>query len=854
MTAWLFRSALRLVPVAWRETVRNDIEDEARARRRGALWCAWQALRVAVRWRGSFGPEALMTDLRYVVRSLWHAKGFTMAAVLTLVLGLGMNIAVFTVVDRMLFRPLPFAHEGRLVMVVPYAPERGLRYNSFSKRLFVEGRRGVAAIEDMGFAGFTSAHALGAEPDAPTLALTEVSYNLLDVLGVAPVAGRGFLREDAEQKRGVVMITDESWRSRFGGAATAIGTVVRQNQTLRTIIGVLPKGFLAPASARTARFDGLFLDYTLLESAEPKETVDPGIARLAPGASLALAQQQFDALGSRLDSELGVGGRPGPRVLIESLRAGMFWRVHTYLWLVIAAASLVGLLACTNFSGLLLARGRARQGDFALRASLGASRARLMLTEVAQSLIVCGIAAGISVLALYWSAAALRGLVYAELRPLVLGAVDVRVVLYAALAAVIAAVASAVLPAWRASRSDLIGVLQRDSGPAARVRRRRAGGAVLAIEAAVGVLLVTGAAIVVRSFVGLATTDVGFQARDAYVVRVGPSGDRQGGDNLAELARYMAVLDEIRRRPGVVAAGAVDSMPSAGAAPMTGMRLANDQHLGLWQVTDGFIAALGARVVAGRDLTRTDLDAGQPVALLTPAAVALIWPGENINAVVGREFSAPKQPTRRIVGIVNDLRDRPDEAPRPRVFAPVQARDYFWYLEFAVRTDPTRFNGDALRRELVGHHGVTTVRIDPAGGMATTALEQPRAQVVIFGAFAAVALLLAALGLFAVASFDVALRRPEIGLRMALGATQREIRQLVIGDAVRPVAIGVGAGLLAAYWAARFVQTLVHETDVRDPWTLAAVAGVLLASAVLAAWLPASRASRVDPAVVLRAQ
>lgn len=854
MTGWLFRVALRLLPVSWREAVRTDIEDEARAKGRGALWCAWQALRVAVRWRGSFGPEALMTDLRYIIRSLWHAKGFTMAAVLTLVLGLGMNIAVFTVVDRMLFRPLPFAHEGRLVMVVPYAPERGLRYNQFSKRFFVEGRRGVAAVEDMGFAGFTSPHALGPEPDAPTLALTEVSYNLLDVLGVAPVAGRGFLREDAEQKRGVAMITDESWRSRFGGSASAIGTVVRQGQMLRTIIGVLPRGFLAPASARTARFDGLYLDHTLFESAGPKDAVDPGIARLAPGASIPIAQQQFDALGMRLDPELGQAGQPGPRVLVESLRAGMFWRAHTYLWLVTAAASLVGLLACANFSSLLLARGRARQSDFALRASLGASRSRLMLTEVAQSLVICGIAAGVSVLALSWSAAALRGLVYAELRPLVLGAVDARVVLYAVLAAVIAAIVSVILPAWRASRTGLIGVLQRDSGSAARVRRRRAGGAVLAIEAAVGVLLVTGAAIVVRSFVGLATTDVGFQARDTYVVRVGPPGDRQGGNNLAELARYVAILDEIRRQPGVVAAGAVDSMPSGGAAPMSGMRLANEKHLGLWQVTDGFVAAIGARILAGRDITRLELDSGQPVALLTPAAAALIWPGENVQAVLNREFTAPKQPTRRIVGIVNDLRDRPDEAPRPRVFAPVQARDYFWYLEFAVRTEPARFSADVLRRELVGRHGVTGVRIDPAGGMATTALEQPRAQVVIFGAFAAVALILAALGLFAVASFDVALRRPEMGLRMALGATQPEIRRLVIGDALRPVAIGVAAGLLAAYWAAKFTQTLVYETDVRDPWTLAVVAGVLLASAVLAAWLPARRASHVDPAVVLRAE
>ena len=853
MKDWLFRAALRLVPASWRESVRADIEEEARTQRRGGVWKAWQATRVAGKWRSSFGADALLFDLKYVVRSLAHAPGFTIAAMLTLVLGLGANIAVFTVVDRMLFRPLPFAHERRLVVVSPYSAEHKQRYSSFGKRLFVEGRLGVPAFEDMAYVGFTDGYWAGNDPQA--LLLTEASYNLLDVVGATPAAGRGFLREDAEQKRAVAMITYEAWQSRFQGLESAIGTTVRQQQGQRIIIGVLPPGFIAPAMNRSRRFDGLFLDPQLLDSAAPKEAVDPGVARLAPGASIAIAQTQFDVVAARLDPELGQPptGR-GPRVLVEPLRQGIFWQAHTYLWLVILAAGLVGLLACVNVSSLMLARGRSREGEIGLRTSLGASRGRVMLMEGLQGVLIAGGAALLSLAVLYWTAAAFRTLVPETRRQFVLGEVDRRVVLFAVAAALVTGVVMSVVPAWRASRASLVEVLHRGGAGAARSGRRRSGAAILTVEAAIGMVLVVGAAIVVRSFVGLATTELGFQAANLHVMRIGPPGDRQGGDNRAELARYLNILDEIRRQPGVIAAGAVDSMPSAGATPMSGLTLVSGDRVGLWEMTDGLLSTLNAQILAGRDITRAEVDAEQPVAVVTRSAATRFWPGEALRTIPGRVLSAARQPTRRVVGVVQDVLDRPDEAPRPKVFAAVLPEPAFWFLEYAVRIDPTQFNEEALRRELIARTPIKGVTVTPAGASAARALEQPRAQAVIFGSFAVIALFLAALGLFAVASFDVALRRPEMGLRMALGATKRDIRWLVIGGALRPAIIGVAIGLAVAYWLATFAQTLVYQTDVRSPWMLAAVAAVLVFSAILAAWLPAHRASRVDPAVVLRAQ
>jgi predicted permease len=845
---------LRLVPESWRETVRGDIEDEARTQQCGPLWQSWQAVWIGLEYRSRLGSDALLLELRYVLRSLSHARGFSTAAILTMVLGLGANVAVFTVVDRMLFRPLPFAHEDRLAIVVPFSD--GRRYSSFSKRLFVEGRLGAPAIEDMAYVGFTTDYWRQVhDSQEPSFALTETSYNLLDVVGASPVAGRGFMREDAEQKRAVVMLTYETWQSRFGGSDDTIGTTVRQEKAPSTIIGILPKGFIAPAMNRNRRFDGLFLDPQLLDSAAPKDAVDPAVARLARGASIATAQAQFDAVAARLDPELGEPPTGlGPRVRIESLREGMFWRAHTYLWLVTMAASLVGLLACVNLSGLLVARGRSRMSEMALRTSLGASRRRIMLTEALQGVVLCVAAVCVSLAVVYVSAGALRALVPVELRWLVLDGIDARVVMFAVAAAVVAGTASALLPAWRASHAGLIQVLHRGGGASGRSRQRLGGAAILTAESAIGVVLVVAAAIVVRSFVGLATTDVGFDAANLQVVRIGPPGDRRGGDNRAELARYLGVLDEIRKQPGVVAAGGVDSMPSAGAAPMSGMRLPSGARLGLWQMTDGLIQALGARLIAGRDITRAETQDGLALALLTRSAASTIWPGEPPAAVLNRELVAPDQPTRRVVGVLSDVLDRPDETPRPKVFATVLAEPSFWFLEYAVRIDPARFNDEAFKRALIAPPIVTGVNLQPAGRSAASALEQPRAQAIIFGAFAAVGLLLAALGLFAVASFDVALRRPEMGLRMALGATAADVRRLVIGGALRPVAIGIALGLAVAYWAARFAETLVHQTDVRDPWTLAVVSLVLLASAMLAAWLPARRAARTDPVTVLRAQ
>jgi predicted permease len=589
-----------------------------------------------------------------------------------------------------------------------------------------------------------------------------------------------------------------------------------------------------------------------MQTAEVGPAVSPAVARLSPGASLAIAQQQFDGLSARLVPELG---RAAHRVLVEPLRPAMFWYGYRYLWLLTAAASVVGLLACLNLSNLLLARGRSRAHEAAVRASLGASRSRLLVMELVRSLGICVLACAISLVILYWLTQGLQAIMPGYFRLLMVRQIDARVVGFTIVAMVTAGIVSGGAPAWRATRTNLMAVMQREQGLPAHERRNRIGKTAIAFEAALGVVLVLAAAMVVRNFITLLKTDPGFAPTHLYVLRVQPTGERRGGDDAAELARYRGILDSVRQLPDVENAGAVDSMPASGNSPMTGIETLSGGRFGLWQITDGFLEAIGARLVAGRTVSAADMTSGTPVAVVSVSAARRLWPDVPMHAIVGRDIAARQQPTRRVVGVVADLREKSDQPAQPMVFAAVRPEG-LWFLDIAMRTRPSAPppNGEAIRRMLAVPFGVTAANVSPAGATIASSLQQPRTQALMFGTFAVIALLLAGLGLYAVTSFDVALRRYELGIRLSLGAPPAALRRLVMMDAVRPVLAGTAMGLMASYWISRWIQTLVYDVHARDPWTFTVVAVTLIGTAAAGSWLPARRASRIDPADVFRDQ
>ncbi len=500
-----------LIPRAWRDTVLRDLEDEARADGRGRLWLWWRVATVGVRLYPVVSGDSMLTDLKYVLRSLWRAKAFTLAAAITLALGFGINLTVFSIVDRALFRPLPFADEDRLIMITPEDPRTKQRYVAFRKGLFVAAREGVPAIEDMAYvSSFPASPFVIPDDGGPRLSLSEASFNVLDVLGTSVVVGRGFTRADAEARAPLALLTYETWMSRFGGDTAVLGRHIGTGKNIRTIVGVLPRGFIKPVVQHSVRSDGLILDDDLLEGGPLTANLSPAVARLAPGATIAMAQAQLTAVAEQMDAQLrGPEQEIGPRVAVDELRAGMFALSYRYLWLVTLAATLVGCLTAANLSGLLLARGRSRTHDVALRASLGATRARLLTTEVAQSLAICAMAGVAATAAVVWFSDRLLDLVPMYLKAYVVTGVDGRVMVYAALVVLVSGLVAGLLPAWTASRRGLVVVLQMGAGGPAHTRAARLGRAVLVFEAAAGVVLVAGAAIALRSFLGLATADLG---------------------------------------------------------------------------------------------------------------------------------------------------------------------------------------------------------------------------------------------------------------------------------------------------------------------------------------------------------
>ena len=843
----------RIVPSCWRESVVRDLEDEVLAGGHGRWWLCWQVLTVGLQLRLAVNGDSMKTDLKYVLRSLWRAKAFTLAAALTLALGFGINLTVFSIVDRALFRPLPFADEERLIMITPEDPRTKQRYVAFRKGLFVAAREGVPAIEDRAYVSSFPASPFVIPGDGgPRLSLSEASFNVLDVLGTSVVVGRGFTRADAEARAPLALITHETWTSRFGGDTAVLGRQIGTGKNIRTIVGVLPRGFIKPVVQHSVRSDGLTLDDDLLEGGPLTANLSPAVARLAPGATITMARAQLTAVAEQMDAQLrGPGQDIGPRVAVDDLRSGMFAMSYRYLWLVTLAATLVGCLTAANLSGLLLARGRSRTQDVALRASLGATRARLLMTEVAQSLAICAVAGVAATVAVVWFSDRLLDLVPMYLKAYVVTGVDARVLAYTALVVLVSGVMAGLLPAWTASRRGLVEVLQMGAGGPAHTRAARLGRAVLVFEAAAGVVLVAGAAIALRSFLGLATADLGYSTQGLQEVRISPTGDRQGGEDGAELARYRGVLDALRERPGVVSAGGSDSTPGSGAAPMNGATWNGAVRAGLWRITEGWFETIKLSVVAGEPIRRVDVDEARPVAIVSETMARRLWPGVSNGDVLGRLLEAEGQPARRVVGVAADIRDNPLRAAEPRVYVPVTP-EQFWFLELAVRAEPSVLDPAALVSQIGGRFGVTTFEVRPAGSSIAGALQQPRVQAVIFSSFAVVGLLVAAVGLFAVLSFDIALRRYELGVRAALGASASDIRLLVIRGALAPVLLGVSIGLAASYGVAGMIEALVFDVDVYDPGTLLLVALTLLATALVAAWIPARRAGRVDPATVLR--
>ena len=784
----------------------------------------------------------MLSDARYVARSLLRARWYALGALMTFALGTGVNLAIFAIVDRILFRPLPYGEAGNVLTVHRVDPQTGQVFFMFPKGLAVEAKRSIPAVVDFGYAGNTRSYYLEG-PDNPPLRLTDSSFNLLEVLRVSPALGRGFNRDDALARRRLVLLRDEVWRSRYAGTDAIFNRTLADRAGGAQVVGILPPGFVVPSVNWATATDGLLLAADTLDSYAEKDGIPGFVVRVRTGSSSAVIQQQVEALVTSTQQSRAASARTAVRV--ESVQRGMFWNCRIPLSLLFAGGLLVWLISCVNLGTLLAARARALEQQTAIRASLGASKGRLLRLTFIEAALLAFAGSALAVLVLFWSMRTMAALIPSYVKQLALTSIDVRVVMFALAGTVLGTLIASLYPLWRVWRSDQVARLSAATSRNPPSRRR--GQALLVVESGICTLLILAGALAVQSFVGLVATDVGFAPNHLYAVTL----RLPAGQDTPNQARHRRVIDLFRAQPGVADVTLVDVAIGSGQTPNLVADSTGRQYVRR-QIFENYFEVMRSRLRAGRAFTAAEVAASAPIAILSEAAVRSMWPGGRVEEAVGRDVVVGNETARRVIGVVGDTRPRHALPVQAEVFVPDGNTEST--PAFLVRVEPGRSLDlgslrSLFRRELGPSASLTVTSI---ASQLEPWLQDPKLYAEVFGIFGLVGLFLSAVGLGALTSYEVSLRRHDIGVRLALGATSHDVERLIVTQSLKPVLLGVVLGLIAAFCGAQVMQSLLHEVSARGLMSYAGAALLLLLTAAFCAWRPARMASRTDPLIVLR--
>jgi len=809
----------------------------------------------------------MIHDLRLALRSLAKSPAFTASVIATLALTLGATTAVFSAVHGVLLRPLDFAQPQNLVTVWENHAARGGPEREWTGRSTLRDwrQRNSSLAGIAGFTGWaadlvgtTDGH--GADGDAAPERLlgAAVSPGYLAVLGVEPVLGRGFRAEEEEPGRDdVVILGHELWQRRFAADPAVVGSQIRLSDHPYTVVGVLPPGFSAPLQAGAEILRPLPL---------PADMDDRGayyvraVARLAPGVS----RRQADADMARVGRDLAAAypvDLEAVDVVLEGLRESIVGPVRAPLTVLLGAVALVLLIACANVAGLLLVRATVREDEMAVRSALGASRGQLLRQHLVEGLLLAAAGGVAAFCVAAWGVELLRSLAPPGTPRLDGIALDAPVLLFAVAATLATGLVFSAAPAWQASRPRLTGAL---AGGGRRTASRRGialrRGLVVA-EIALGLALLTGAALLLRSLDELGRTDVGVRTEGVVVASVGLPADKYD-DDARITAFYDEVLERLRADPSVRAAGAVDPLPLSGGQSDVSFNLEGEPtEPGREPVTDervatpGYFAAAGIPLLAGRGFDERDA-AGAPLSVIVSRRFAERYlPGRD---PLGRRLKLGQAdnelPWLTIVGVVGSVRDNAvARPPDPEIYLPLAQNTTRALTLVAYAPERPQAAMQALRGAVAA--------VDPERPLAAVgtfdelvsqSLASSRLLTVLLAVFASVALLLSLLGIYGVTAYAVGQRRREIGVRMALGADRRRVVALVLSGGGLLVALGLALGVALSLLLGRALVGLLYGVTPGDPTTLTAAALLLAAAAAGACWLPARRAARIDPVTALR--
>jgi predicted permease len=804
--------------------------------------------------------DFLRQDLVYAARRLAKSPGFTAVAALTLALGIGATSAIFSVVSAVLLRPLPLPEPERLVEVDQVWKGKPVSYHSPMNFLDVEAQassfEGMAAIDSGGVT-------LTGKGAATRLEGGMVSASFFDVLRVRPLHGRGFVAGENEPGRDkVVVLGHELWLDRFGGDPEVVGRTIELDRETRTVVGVAPPGLSFPEGAELwvpIPYDEIF------------RTKSRGawyirvVGRLAPGVSIESARQEVATIAGRLEKQYpeaneGVGGT------VRSLHEATVGDTRRALVVLLGAVGLVLLVACVNVANLLLARVTGREGELAVRAALGAGRGRLVAQLFTESLLLALVGGALGLLLAGAIVDALLALQPEGLPRLDEVRIDRGVLAFAALLSVLTSVAFGALPALQVSRRATSQALREHSrGIMAGARVSLRSGLVVG-QIALAMVLLAGSGLLLRSFTLLRQVDPGFEARSALTFRVSLPESAYSDDD--ELRAFHRGLEErLRALPGVRGVGAVSGLPPASGTFLISFSVegrpepppSQQPNLQVAVASVSYLETMGIEVVRGRGFDVRDDAKAPQVVLLSEAAVRKHFPdedplGQTINLGLGRGPGKPRAGG-MVVGVVRDVKQTGlAKDATPAIYLP--------YAQYPAQSMAIVMRTDVPPRSLAVAAESAVHELDPMLPVSRVAtleeviarsISQPRFYTLLLGCFGASGLFLAALGLFGVMSYAVGQRTRELAVRMALGARQQELRRMVLREALTLGGLGLALGLGGALAVSRALSTLLYSVSPHDPATLAGVSLLLLATTLVAGYLPARRATRVDPVAALRA-
>jgi putative ABC transport system permease protein len=799
--------------------------------------------------------NTLMQDLRYGVRMLLRTPGFTLVALLTLALGIGANTAIFTVVNALLLKPLPYSDPERLVMVWQDFRARGGPADEWATPgNYVDWRAQTDLFQSVSvISGWGPILTGGAE--AEPLRGEQVSHEYFGLLGTPPILGRDFRAEDAViNAPRVAILSDDLWKRRFGGDRSVVGRIVPLSGLPHEIIGVLPAGFrpIVNASAEIWR-------PRQLDASNPSRGAITlrAVARLEEGLPLERAQSMISALARQLEARYpDYNDKVG--FVLTPLHDRVVGDIRPGLLALLGAVAFVLLIACANIANLLLARGSARGRELAVRLALGAARGRVVRQLLTESILLAAVGGVAGVVFGTW---AVQGLIAIapesaprvnEIRP------DFTVFAFATLLTVVTGVVFGLAPALTSSRSDVTSSLK-DGGRGTSVaggRTIRRG--LIVAEVALALVLLTGGALLLQTFVQLQRADLGFNPQNVLVGRVTPPNATYD-TSAKHLAFYDQMFEKAAALPGVTKAAIASVLPLSGdsdtniivegrAAPTS----ASETPVTWYRLVSGsYFDTMEMPIVRGRAFETRE---SMPAVVVNESMVKKFYP--DVDPLGRRIRFSQDGPWFTIIGVVKDAKVRgAREAAKIETFVP------YWQLTepgmnvlLKTTSNPEQL-ASALRAAVASiDRNVPVAGITTLGEMVGESIDQPRFFAMLSAAFALVALVLAAIGIYGVMAYVVAQRTTEIGIRMALGATISEVFRLVVGDGLKLTAAGIAIGIVASLVVARGLTTLLFGVRPGDPWTFLAAAAMLLVVAAGACFLPARRATRVDPMVALRGE